>query len=217
MRDVIEEFMEEIKQAGSVESTVNVSKESGLLPSKPSSGHDIPMEADYSRKVNHDSPAVTISSPSYNEQQSRTNNCDKTKAVEDVISRDYEQRKRKHYRSHDYAEDQRNTGRQKYHRDHASTSPERHKSRSRSHEHSVHHKRQDYSKRKKYDHLSGIRDRRQKDSDRNHVPDSFLKSKSAFSDRYVPSESLDICDDDISSNANAKYIKSDEFYDKEHH
>ena len=205
--------MEEIKEAGGVENTVKVSKENGTYPSKPPSVHDIPVEANNTRKNNYDSPAVTITKSSYNEQQSHTKFSDKTKPEEDMLSRDYEQRRRGHHRSHDYVEDKWNTGRVKYHKDRASTSPERHRSHSRSHGHSIHHQKRDYSNRKKYDHLSRTGDRWQKDTDRNHIPDSLLKN--AFSDRYDPSESHDICEDDISSDA--KYTKPDKFCDKELH
>ncbi|KAK7278262.1 hypothetical protein RJT34_23288 [Clitoria ternatea] len=158
MRYMIEEYMEEIKQAGGVESPVKVSEESGLFPSKPS-GHDIPIEANNSGKVNHDSPAVTISNRKYCEQQPNMNYCDRSKAVGDGFSRDYEQRKHGHYRSH-YRDDQRNADQGKYHRDRASTSPERRRSHSRSREHSsIHHNKQGYSKRHKYDDSSRTRDR----------------------------------------------------------
>ncbi|KAE9589660.1 hypothetical protein Lal_00000202 [Lupinus albus] len=193
MRDVIEEYMEKITQVGGVESPV--SKESGFRPSKPPSSHDIPMEANYSGKVNHDSRAVTISNPSYNGKHSRTNYWDKSK-----------ENRQERYRSHDYAEDQLNTSQGKYHRDLASKSPERHKTHSRPHVRSSHH-----SGRKKYEHLSGTKDRQQKDSHRNDISDSGLKN--AFEDRYVPSESLDVRDDDNLSHA--KFIKPDKF--KEYH
>ncbi|KAK7269097.1 hypothetical protein RIF29_21813 [Crotalaria pallida] len=147
MRDVIEEYMEDIMQAGGVESTV--SKESGLLPSKPPSGHDIHMEANYSRKANHDSTAVAIGNPSYHGQQSCSNYRDKSRAVEDELSRNHKQRRQEHYRSHDYTEDERTTDRRKYHRDRDSTSPERHGTRSRQHDRSTHHKKHDYPSRKK--------------------------------------------------------------------
>ncbi|CAL0321047.1 unnamed protein product [Lupinus luteus] len=204
MRDVIEEYMERITQVGGDESPF--SKESGLHPCKPPSSHDIPMEANYSRKDNHDSPAVRISNPSYNGKHSRTNYWDKSKPVEDAFSRNYKQRRQEHYRSHDYAEDQMNTGQGKYHRDHASKSPERHRTHSRPHERSSHH-----SSRKKYDHLSGTKDRQQSDSHRNDISDSVLKN--AFSDRYIPSDSHDVRDDDTFSHA--KFNKPDKL--KERH
>ncbi|KAK7344122.1 hypothetical protein VNO77_13419 [Canavalia gladiata] len=212
MRYMIEEFMEEIKQAGGIESPVKAFEKSGRFPSKPP-GHDISMEANNSRKVGRDSPAVTVSNTSYYEHQSHSNFSDKSKAAEDAFPRDYEQHKHGYYRSHYYGEDQQNADQGKYHRVHASTSPERHVSHSRSQEYSIHHKKQDYSNRKKYDTSSRTKDRRQKDTHRNHISDSFLNN--AFSDRYNPSESHDICEDDISSDA--KYIKSDKFYDKKLH
>ncbi|KAJ1409316.1 U11/U12 small nuclear ribonucleoprotein 48 kDa protein [Sesbania bispinosa] len=213
MRDLIEEFMEEIKDAGGVKSPVKVSEDSGMFPFKLPSGHDIPMEANNSRKVSHDSPATTISNPSYYEQQSHTNHTEKSKVVDDVFSKDHEQRKQGHYRSHYYGEDQRKADRGTYHRDRASTSPEREISHSRSHDRGIHHKKQDYSNRKKYHNSSRTRDRGQKDTHRNHISDSFMKN--AFSDRYDPSESLDVSEDDIPSDG--KYIKPDKFYDKELH
>lgn len=210
MRYMIEDFMEQIKQAGGFESPVKMYKETGLFPPKPPA--DIPMEANNSRKVNHDSPEVTISNARNYEKQSQTNCCDKSKSVEDdVFSRDHKQRKHERHRSHYYREDQRDAERGKYHRDRPSTSSERHLSHGRSQEHSSHHNKQDYfSNRKKYDNSSRIRDRWQKDTHRSRNSDSFPKN--AFSDRYHPSESLDICEDDISNN---KCIKSDKLDDKE--
>ncbi|TKY52059.1 U11/U12 small nuclear ribonucleoprotein 48 kDa protein [Spatholobus suberectus] len=211
MRYMIEDYMEQIKQAGGFESPVKMFVESGLFPSKPP-GHDIPMEANNSRKVSHDSPQVTISNPRCCEQQSHSGSCDKSKTVEDAFSRDYKHHKHEHHRSHYYREDQRNADRGRYHRDRPSTSPERYLSHSRSCEHNSHHNKQDYySNRKKYDNSSRIRDRWQKDTHRSHISDSLPNN--AFSDRYDPSESLDICKDDNSSDA----IKSDKFYDKEHY
>ena len=70
---MIDENMEEIKQAANVEDPLNVSDENGIFPSKPPPGHDI--------------PAVTVTNSSYNEQQSRTKYCDKTEPGEDTLSR----------------------------------------------------------------------------------------------------------------------------------
>lgn len=212
MRDLIEEYMEEIKQAGGVRSPVKVSEKSEMFPSKLPSDHGIPvaMEADNSEKVGHDSPAVTISNPSYHEQQSRTNYSDKSNAVHDVFSRDYKQHKQGHRRSHYYGEDQQ-TDDQGNHRSRASSSPERHRSHSRSHERTIDHKKQDYSNRKKYNNSPRTRDRWQNDTHRNHISDSFLNN--AFSDRYDPSDSRNNWEDEISSDD--KYVKPDKFYDKE--
>ncbi|XP_058770637.1 U11/U12 small nuclear ribonucleoprotein 48 kDa protein-like [Vicia villosa] len=108
MRDLIGEYMEEIKLATGVKSPVRVSEDSLMPPPKLSSSHAIPMETNNSRKVSDDSPAVHV-----------------------ATSRDYEQRKQRHHRSHH------NGG------DRASTSPERQRSRNGSHEHRVHHKKQE--------------------------------------------------------------------------
>ncbi|XP_027364238.1 U11/U12 small nuclear ribonucleoprotein 48 kDa protein [Abrus precatorius] len=208
MRYMIEEYMEEIKQSGGVGSPVKVSEESGLFPSKPA-GHDLPTEANNSRRVSHDSPAMIISNPTC-EKQSRTNFCDKSKAVEDTFSRDYKQHKQGDHPSHYYREDQEDADQGKYYRDRTSTSPERRRSHSRPHDRSIPYKKQDYSNRKKYYSSSRTRDKRPKDTHRSHISDSFLSN--AFPDRYDPSESLDICEEDISSDAN--HIKSGKIYDK---
>ncbi|CAJ1976307.1 unnamed protein product [Sphenostylis stenocarpa] len=205
MRYMIEDFMEQIKQAEGFESPLKMSEESGLFPFKPP-GHDISMEANNSRKASHDSPAVTTSKPHYCEQQSHSNCCDESKNLDGAFSRDYKQLKHERQRSHYYREDQWNADRGKYHRNRSSTSPVRHSSHSQSREHSSHHIKQDYySNRKKHDNSSRFRDRLQNDTHGSHISDSFPNK--TFSDRYDPSESLDICDDDISSDA--KYIKSD--------
>ncbi|XP_020976016.1 U11/U12 small nuclear ribonucleoprotein 48 kDa protein [Arachis ipaensis] len=202
-RDLIEEYMEEIKQVGGVENPVKVSEENGMFQSKPPSGDVIPVEVNNSRKTAYDSHAVIITNSSYIEQRSYTKCSEKTKPEEDMPSRHNEQHRRQHYMSHDYVGEKQNAGKVKYDKDNDSAKPDRHRSHSQSYEHSHHHQKQDYSKRKKYDYSSRARDRWQKDSDRNNVSDSSMKD--AFSDRYMPSESLDICEDDISSVA--KYTK----------
>ncbi|CAI8603235.1 unnamed protein product [Vicia faba] len=131
MRDLIGEYMEEIKLAAGDKSPVSVSEDSLMPPPKLPSSHAIPMESNNSRKVSDDSPAVTIRNPGYHEKQSHTIFSDKSKAVHDATSRDFKQRKQGHHRSHH------NGG------DRASTSPERQRSRSGSHEHRVHHKKQE--------------------------------------------------------------------------
>ncbi|KAL2325292.1 hypothetical protein Fmac_024350 [Flemingia macrophylla] len=210
MRYMIEDFMEQIKQAGGFESPAKMSEESGLFPRKPPA-LDIPVEANNSKKVSLDSHEVGISNTHYCETQSHTNCSDKSKTVvDDALSRDYKEHKHEHWRSHYYREDQRSAERGKHHRDRPSTSPERRPSHGRSQEHISHHNKQGYySNRKKYDNSSRIRDRWQKDTHRSQNSDSSMKN--AFSDRYQPSESLDICED-ISD---AKCIKSDKFNDKE--
>lgn len=213
MRYMIEDFMEQIKRAGGFENPVKMSEEGGLFPFKPP-GHDISMEASNSTRASIDSPAVTTSNPRYSQQQSQSSFCDESKEMDVSFSRDYKQLKHEHHRSHHYRDDQWNADRGKDHRDRPSTSHERHSSHSRPREHSSHQNKQDYcSNRKKHDNSSRSRDRRQNDTHRSHISDSFPNK--TFSDRYDPSESLDICDDDISSDA--KYIKSDKFYDKEHY
>lgn len=138
MRDMIGEYMEEIKLAAGVKGPVSVSEDSLMPPPKLPSSHAIPMEANNSRKVSDDSPAVTIRNPDNHEQQSHTNYSDKSKAVYDTNSRDYEQRKQGHHRSHHHGDQQ--TADQGNSWSRASTSPERHRSRNGSHEHRVHHK-----------------------------------------------------------------------------
>lgn len=206
MRDLIGEYMEEIKLAAGVKSPVNVSEDSGMPPPPPKlpSSYAISTEANNSREVSHDSPAMTTSNPGHHEQQSHTNYSDKSKVVHDATSRDYEQRKQGRQGSHHYGRDEQGTD-QGNHRSHASTSPERHRSRSQSHEHRVHHNKQDYSGRKKYDNSSRTKDRWQNDTNKNHTSDSFSRSD--------PSESRGVGEHDISSDD--KYTKPDKFYRKE--
>ncbi|KAF7805253.1 U11/U12 small nuclear ribonucleoprotein 48 kDa protein [Senna tora] len=200
MRDIIEEYMEEIKQAGGIGSPVKESEESGMFMSKPHAGHDIDLGAKNLRKGRLDSPSIAASSRRHYEQQSHTNYSKKSKAIEfleDTSPRDNELPRQGHYRNRGYVEDQWDTGRGNYSREHASRSPERPKSYSRSNESNSHHKNQDYSNRKKSDHKSRTRDRWKRNSHRSQDYDPPLKS--AFRDRYDPSQSIDICEDDVSS------------------
>ncbi|XP_057458971.1 U11/U12 small nuclear ribonucleoprotein 48 kDa protein isoform X2 [Lotus japonicus] len=210
MRDLINEYMEDVKQAAGVQSPVKVSEDSGMFPPKLPSSHGVPREVNNYKEVSLDSTAMTISNPGFGEQQSQTKYTDKSKAVDDAFSRDYE---RRHYRNHSYGGAQQNADRGTYHRDRASSSPDRQISHSRAHDHSILHKRKDYSNRKRYDDSSRTRDRREKDTHRNYISDSSLNN--AFSDRYDPSESLHVREDDI--NSDAKYIKPDKFSDQELH
>lgn len=211
MRDLIAEYMEETKHAGGVTNPVSVSEDSRmpLPPPRLPSSHNIQMEANTSRTVSQDSPAVTISNQGYHEQQSHTNYFDKSKAVHDATARDYEQQKQGQHRNH-HNEGYQRTADQGNHRSRASTSPERQRSHSRSHEHIIH-KKQDYSNRKTYSNSSRTKDRWQNDTHKNHISDSF--SRNVFSERYDPSEPHDVGELDISSDD--KYIKRDKFYLKE--
>ncbi|PNY01335.1 hypothetical protein L195_g024627 [Trifolium pratense] len=221
MRDLITEYMEEINLAAGVKSPVSVSEDNKMPPPKLPSSHAIPMEADNAGKASHDSPAVTISNPGYHEQQSHTNYSDKSEAVHDATSRDYEQHKQGHHKSHHYREDQRSADQGNHrsrtstsperHRNRASTSSERHRSHSRSHDRRVHHKKQDYSNENKYNNSSRTKDRDQNDTRKNHISDS--SSRNVFSERYDPSEYHDVREHD--SSPDDKYIKPDKFYPKE--
>lgn len=216
MRDIIEEYMEEIKNAGGIWSPVKESEESGMILSKPLSDHDIDHEAKNLRKGSHDLPSTTVRKPSHYEQRSSTDYFNKSKAVEvpkDASPRDYEQPRQGHYRNSRYAEEQWNAGPGNYDREHISRSPERSRSHSRSNESVSHHKGQDYSNRTKYDQKSRSRDRWQRNSHRSRDYDS--PRKSAFKDRYDPSESLDICEDNNSSDS--KYVQPEKFYGEELH
>ena len=178
MRYMIEDFMDQIKQAGGFESLVKMSEKSGLFHSKPPD-LDIPMKANNSRKICNNSPVVTMSNPRYSKQQSDSNCCDERKSLEDAFFRDYKQCKHEHPRSHYYRKDQQNVDRGKFHRDCPSIITEKHSSQSRSHEHSSHNKQDYYSNKKKQDNSSRIRDGWQKDTHRSHISDSFLNN--AFS------------------------------------
>ncbi|KAI4302009.1 hypothetical protein L6164_035233 [Bauhinia variegata] len=211
-RDIIEDYMEEIKQAGGIGAQVKESQERETFPSNAYSGHGkITIEAKNLRKVDHDSPEASACIPSYYEQQSHTNYCDKRKAVKDDFSRDYAQSRHEKYKKHGFAEDQWSTD-DEYDREYASRSTERNRSHSRSHDHSRHRMKQDYSI-KNYDQKSRSSDRRRSYMHKNQGSASPLKN--AFEDRYDPSESTDICDDDISSST--KYSKPVKFYDEKFH
>ncbi|XP_028770637.1 U11/U12 small nuclear ribonucleoprotein 48 kDa protein [Neltuma alba] len=199
MRDIIEEYMEEIKQAGGVGSPMKQSDESGMLPLESLSRRDMDIEAKILRKGSRESSVATVCNPSHYEQKSRTIYCDKSKAVEileDASPRDYEQPRQGHSRKHGYIEAHGNTVHARYGRKHASGGPEGPNSYGPSNDSISCHRKHDYSRRKKYDEKSRSRDRWQGNSHRNHDYDSPLKR--AFEDRYDPSESLDLYEDNVS-------------------
>lgn len=196
MRDIIEEYMEEIKQAGGFGNPMKESDESGMLPSKSLSCFDRDIEAKILREGRHESSAATACNPSHYELKSRTNYYNKNKAIEvleDASPRDYEQPRQ----GHGYIEDHWNTVHARYGRKHASRSPEGPKSYGPPNDSISRHRKQDCSSRKKHDQKSRSRDRWQRNLHRNNDSDSPLKS--AFEDRYDPSESLDVYEDNVSS------------------
>lgn len=181
MRDIIEEYMEEITQAGGCGNPPNEPEESGKNL----------------RKGSHESPSIAAYNPSHYEQQSYSSDCKKGRpddAHQDTSIRDHEQPRQGHYRNHGYLDDQRKSSRGDYDREFASRSHERPKSRNRPNESSSRHKYHDYSNRKDYDYKLRSRDSSRRNSQRNR--DYVSPSKSAFNDRYDPSESLDTYDDE---------------------
>lgn len=199
MRDIIEEYMEDIKQVEGVGSPMKETDESGMMPLNSLSYHDRDIETKIFRKGSHESSAVTARNPDHYEQKSQSNYCNKGKAVEvveDISSRDYEQPRQGHSRKHGNIEDHWNTAHRRYGRKYSSRSPEGPRSFSPSNDSMSRHRKHEYLSRKRYDQKSRSRDRWQQNSHRNHDYDS--SAKDAFEDRYDPSESLDVHEDDVS-------------------
>ncbi|KAL5835175.1 hypothetical protein ACOSQ4_014672 [Xanthoceras sorbifolium] len=208
MRDIIEEYMEEIKQAGGIGCFEKVDEEGGML-SSDQSAHD--LGADDHRKSVSDSFEATRDGSNYNKKQSWYDY--DFKSVEDALPRDHKQSRRGRHGHREHVEDHRSSiDGEKHGREYYSSSAEIRRSHDQSHEQSNHCREREDAELTRTRHneikrpsssRSNYRDYRSSYSlstshkrnrhDRNsdpHVPN-------AFEDRYDPSASHDLYGDDI--------------------
>lgn len=196
VRDIIEEYMEEIKDAGGIGCFEKGDQGCRTLPSK-TPAHNVCMDADDGRTSDSD--------------------CDiKSTSIKDSLTRDRERSRQGHVQ-HGHLQERSNMDREK-HGNYYSRSTEKHRSRDRSHERS--------SRRERDMELTGTRHRgveRQSSGSskycdyrpyysmsnshrrcghNDHTTDSLVQN--AFEDRYDPSESHNL-DEDVSDGG--KYIK----------
>ncbi|KAK3197926.1 hypothetical protein Dsin_021341 [Dipteronia sinensis] len=212
MRDIIEGYMDEIKQAGGIGCFEKGDEEGGMFSSELSS-HD--LDADDHRKINSDSFEATraIDGPNYNRKQSWYDYDFKSTSVEDALPRDRKQSRQSLHGNREHLEVHRSRiDGEKHGGEYYSSSSERRKSHDQSHERSNHQRgREDVElTRTKHDETkrpsssrSNYRDYRSSYSvsnssqktRRNRSTDSHVPN--AFEDRYDPSESHDWYEDDV--------------------
>ncbi|KAJ7978211.1 U11/U12 small nuclear ribonucleoprotein 48 kDa protein [Quillaja saponaria] len=210
MRNIIEDYMEEIKEAGGIGRFVKESEEGGAL--KPPSGHGFHFGAGNLRKSNYEPSATTKDDPSQYRQHPQSNYNSRFESVKDASIRDCEQPRQGDYRSLEYIQERRITGRGKHNREYTSRSPERQRSSRRSHERSSHNRKQDYSSERKYDQKARFKDQ-EKSTYRNRS--SHSPTHNAFEDRYNPLEPHVMCEDEFSSPS--KHVRTDKVSGEEHY
>jgi U11/U12 small nuclear ribonucleoprotein SNRNP48 len=223
-RDIIDKYMEEIKQAGGIGCFVKGTEDRGMFPSESPSAHDSstitvdePRESDY---------AATRGSQYNDRTQSHSDYSKSSKSWKDASSlKDYEQPSGSLNEHHEYV-DLRSFSRDTRDRENYSRSSGRYDSHGRSHVRSCHRREREdlevtntrhheikqpssvmlknhYSRSsssasnsvndssaKKDEQNSKVENRRRRNTYENH--------RNAFDDRYIPSESHDMYEDDLS-------------------
>lgn len=211
VRDMIEEYMEQIKEAGGIGCFEKGDQGCRTLPSK-TPAHDVCMGVDDGRTSDSDLFQAARGSPNYYRKQSHHDRDIKSASIKDSLTRDCERSRQGHVQ-HRHLQEQSSMDREK-HSDYYSRSTGRHRSRERSNRREldmeltgtghrgVERQSSGCSKycdyRPYYSMSNSHRRRRHND----HSIDSLVQN--AFEDRYDPSESHNMDEDNVS--AGGKYI-----------
>lgn len=230
-RDIIEDYMDEIKLAGGIgcfEKGI-VTEETPL--SKPPYASETTSDVDMSKKRNYDLSAAGYS-PDRHRKQSRSDHGSHATTLKGHTQKDYEQPRRDLYGDCEPVEDERSIRRDKRHREYYSRSPRDDRFVDRTHHRREqndmegsgtkrHESKHSSSRTSKYyenrsstsvltsEHKFKSKDRRHRDTYENRSSEPF--SQNTFEDRYDPSESHDTYKDDVSTNS--KYVRADKFVD----
>ncbi|POO02976.1 U11/U12 small nuclear ribonucleoprotein 48 kDa protein [Trema orientale] len=218
MRDIIEDYMDEIKQAGGIGCFEKGTGVEDVLPSKPPYASDMTVHVDMPKIRNYVS-STAGDSPNYHRKQLHSDYTSQATTSKGHLDKDYEQSRRDFYGYHESVEDQTGVSRDKRDREYYSRSPRQVRSserprKLREHEMEVtgskHHETKHSSSRmSKYrDNRSSTsasdtysrsksRDRRHRDKYENRSSEPLLRN--TFSDRYDPSESHEIYEDNDST------------------
>ncbi|GFZ05957.1 hypothetical protein Acr_18g0001270 [Actinidia rufa] len=197
MRDIIEEYMEEITQAGGIGCLTEAVEEAKKFTSEPPLY--IATDVDELKKNVYDSSEITREQAhGYKKKLYPHNNVRSTRS--EYESPEYQKhRRRESSRHHDHLEAQRSVDRDKRDRDYYSRSPDRQRSNSRSHDHIRYHGHRDSHsrshersnhQREPGDWNSELKDRQRRQGYRDRRSDSVTLRD--FEDRYDPSESCDM-------------------------
>ncbi|KAH8480911.1 hypothetical protein H0E87_030972 [Populus deltoides] len=222
MRDIIDGYMEEIKLAGGIGRFEKGTEEEEMSPNPPSAPDVTVNEL---RKVNSHSSEATRTTSNHYQKESYPDHNSRSKTSKDVLPQDYEQQGRSNHGHHEKLEYRRSANQDRHGREY-SRSPERYRSHVRSHEQSGHQRGRDETKlTRSKDHEkrsssksyhdykslnSGLEsaDGMQRDDRKLDVRDRHLRNaygnrgsnsvaRNAFEDRYDPTESYDMHEDDV--------------------
>ncbi|KAL6977009.1 hypothetical protein U1Q18_025796 [Sarracenia purpurea var. burkii] len=204
MRDIIEEYMEEITQAGGIGCLVKGHEEAGKFTSEPPLLHDISTDVMQQRIV-YESSEISKESPHGYKKQLRSHNYVKSTRFEHDSPEHHKRHRRDSGQHREHLEARRSVDRDKRDKEYYSKSPDRQRSSGfsdghfgnhghrdshiRSHERSNH-------RRDQGDRRSGIKDRVQRNAYRDYRSDSVKLHE--FEDRYDPAESYDMYENDVS-------------------
>ncbi|CAL5406927.1 unnamed protein product [Camellia sinensis] len=213
MRDIIEEYMDDITQAGGIGCLIKGTEEAGKFTPEPSL-HDISSDVDKLKKNVCDSSEISREwTHGYKKQLDSHNNIRSTR-FEHVSSEDRKRHRQDSSRHHEHLDTRRSVERDWLDRDYYSKSPDRRRSRdhssnrehrnnvewcmknfSRSSDsgHSRSHERQTNRRTEQSDRNSETKDRRQRHAYRDRRSGSVTSQE--FEDRYDPSESRNMYED----------------------
>lgn len=226
MRDVIEKYMEEIKQAGGIGCFVKGAEGGEVFKSQQFSAHEESGYPDKTKRIARD-PSEASSGLTHGYREQSHSNVSGRSSKFDSSSRDYDRRSQG---SHGYDE-HRSISRDRRSVAYHSRSPDRYSGHGWSHEHSSRQREQNDgeaipSKHHKNNWVPSssspsssvsdliviksnrkleIKDRRQRDMYGGHISDSVIHN--SFEDRYDPSKSYDVVEDDV--NYGSEYVRPD--------
>lgn len=201
MRDIIDEYMDEIKLAGGIGCFVK--GDVGVAdPSNPATNSHTnnTMDINDRRRNSYDSFEATRDNAHYYRKESHHDHDNRYRKSEDSLPRDYEQSTCGSHGHREYVEDRRNdVDREKR----------------RSHDQRSNHRRSqedvDIDRRPTSSNKSSYHDYRSHSVSRSHRRNmrhsSCVESlvQNAFGDRYDPSKSHDMCDDDVDDSGGCRY------------
>ncbi|XP_057962841.1 U11/U12 small nuclear ribonucleoprotein 48 kDa protein [Malania oleifera] len=228
MRDIIEEYMEEIKQAGGIGCFVKGADKGAMFPSEQIFAHDVTTNADELKKSGYHPSEASMGQHHDHSRRSHSDYHFKPTRFGDASPKDYDKEKRNTH-GHDGHLENRRTSKDRCGGEYYSRSAEKHRNHGRLHEWNGYQREQDDMKVSRTKHheisrtstefhdsrsysptysvsnstvrkdsgRSEIKDRRRRNTYRSDRSDSVIRSP--FDDRYDPSESRDMYDDDISS------------------
>ncbi|KDP23770.1 hypothetical protein JCGZ_23603 [Jatropha curcas] len=214
MWDIIDEYMEEIKQAGGI-GCFEKEAEEERMSHKPSSASNIDMDVDEFREGNRKSKSseAIIATSKYYEKQSQPDHSLRSIKAKDTSPQYYARQERSHDRYREHVEYQRNTCQGRHVRDYYSESPERHRSHGLLHEQSSRQTEQDDSEvtNKHCDKRSSSKSSYQNKSSQ------YLSHSANNSGRQKDDEKLDVMDRHLRSsyeNHSSKFLAKNAFEDR---